>query len=129
MKDIRKRVSELTGLPEELVEGEDARGMIGRARALLEYKRTSARGAVTTREQFAEWMGAPSTDDTTVGAALVALDELEARLGIAPRVKDGGEIDANRLRDAKPVKEQFTTWFKRYTSYNPKRSGGGDPLL
>ena len=125
MEDIRKRVSELTGLPEELVEGEDARGMIGRARALLEYKRTSARGAVTTREQFAEWMGAPSPDEATVGAALSALNELEAGLSTAPRVKDGGEVYPGRFGNARPASEQFESWFRQYTAYSPKRSGSG----
>ena len=128
MKDLRTRVSELTGLPVELVEGKDARDMIARARAILEYRRESLmndREPVSTREQFAEWMGAPSTDDTTVGAALSALNELEAGLSTAPRVKDSGEVDVGRFGDARPAREQFASWFKQYTAYNPRRSGDG----
>lgn len=54
LDDIRKYLSEQTGIPEELITGNDANEMISRTGALCDYVNKVASNG-PTRDQFAAW--------------------------------------------------------------------------
>ena len=91
--DLKRTISERTGIPEQLLSENTAEELITKAKTLLSLrKEQEEQQPKSTREQFAEWVGQEKPD-----SAGLALAEIESDLKLStivyPIVYDGGEVD------------------------------------
>lgn len=139
LEQINALISERTGVPAALLDGQTAEENIAKARAIIEYRskaKPSAERKLTTNEQFAAWLDAVmpygEPQDTNKDPAAAELDRIAEELRIAnggyPQMEDGGEVDPSRFPDSRPTSVQFAEWFKQETAFNPRKENGWIPL-
>ena len=133
LEQINALISERTGVPAALLDGQTAEENIAKARAIIEYRskaNPSAERKLTTNEQFAAWLDAAygEPQDTNKDPAAAELDRIAEELRIAnggyPQIEDGGEVDPSGFPDTRPTSVQFAEWFKQETAFNPRKENG-----
>ena len=132
--EIKQLVSQRTGIPENLLNGDTPEEVITRARAVLAYKKSvEAERPKDAREQFIDWCHATEKEngyfnaaDDYIGGANRALDEISETLRVEaggyPRIADGGEIAHGGFTP--PPEEQFRDWLYAQTAFDPTRTVG-----
>lgn len=136
LDQINALISEKTGVPAALLDGQTAEENIAKARAIIEYRskaNPSAERKLTTNEQFAAWLDAVmpygEPQDTNKDPAAAELDRIAEELRIAnggyPQMEDGGEVDPSRFPDTRPTSEIFKEWFLDETAWDPRKDSGG----
>ena len=130
LEEFKLTISDRTGIPAHLLNGETVEETIAHAKALMAYKKNAeANRPKTTREQFAEWLQA---QDDTQPEEVDPIAQIEEELRIAgggyPIVRDGGSVNVN-TGDGKSPQEQFSEWLSNQFAFDPlKRSDGWRPL-
>ena len=136
LEQINALISERTGVPAALLDGQTAEENIAKARAIIEYRskaNPSAERKLTTNEQFAAWLDAAygEPQDTNKDPAAAELDRIAEELRIAnggyPQMEDGGEVDPSRFPDSRPASAQFAEWFREQSinKYDPRKDRDG----
>ena len=111
---IKKKISEVTGLPEDIINGNDAAEAFKTAKALLVYYDQEAAAKKTTREQFADWFSDKYGPAEVVPDTMAALNVLENQMLQNPVVMDGGTVQNIPPADGRPAREQFADWFESH---------------
>ena len=141
-EEVKQLIEQRTGVPASLLTGETVEENIAAAKALLAYKREHDKGRTkSTREQFADWLGAQQEDKDRrtaellgrhyeappadpAGAALAEVAEAyRVEAGGYPMTKDGGE--GTNMPDPRPAREQFAEWFGQKTAFDPFKDADG----
>lgn len=138
LEQISALISERTGVPAALLDGQTAEENIAKARAIIEYRskaNPSAERKLTTNEQFAAWLDAVmpygEPQDTNKDPAAAELDRIAEELRIAnggyPQMEDGGEVDPSRFPDSRPASVQFAEWFREQSinKFDPRKDRDG----
>ena len=129
--ELKQEIGQRTGIPGELLTGENAEELIAQSKALLALKRDSAPKTaqeMTPREQFSQWFDAASGADPeeTTTPELTALANLEEQLRVSnggyPIVTDGGEVSRLASRTAR---EAFNDWIGSKLSWDPAKGVDG----
>lgn len=128
-EDVKREISQRTGIPVHLLTGESPEEDIVRAKALLTFKRDNRQEEPkSTSQQFAEWFSAQSGEDPAEDESMQALKAYEEELRLAsggyPYVKDGGENLTIAGQDGKSTREQFADFFNQRTAFNPMKENG-----
>ena len=107
-------ISEMTGIPAELLTGKDASENLQKAEALLKFKREyNLQRDKSKVEQFGELFsdmaGDERVDQTQIDAGILQTlqGELDVNLGRYPSVRDGGEV---RNLQTRTSFEAFGEW-------------------
>ncbi len=120
MDIFKKTLSESTGIPESLLDGETEEEAIAQAKALLAFKRSfqtedqqgqAAARQLSTRDQFAAWIGAQMEQEQD--APVFSSGEnppVDPRADGFPLIRDGGESD---YRPKTETAELFAEWFNK----------------
>ena len=112
---IKKKISEVTGLPEDIINGNDAAEAFKTAKALLVYRdQEAAATKKPAREQFADWLSAKFGPAEAGPDPVAALNELENQMLQNPVVMDGGTVQNLPPADGRPAREQFADWFESH---------------
>jgi hypothetical protein len=132
LEELKKTISDRTGLPVPLLTGETPDEVITQGKALLAFRdQQQYKAPKTEAEQFAEWFedttGTPQRG--TWGAIMAEIEEA-ARVdaGGYPRIQDGGGAGVN-VGDGRTKEEQFAEWLGRNASFDPSRQGEWKKLL
>lgn len=135
LEEIKEEISEITGIPVFLLDGETVEENIIKAKALLAYKREKegleeAARKKTNSEAFAEifktWAGEEETPSDPVMEALCAYEQ---SMQVAPVINDQNLLSTNHeLPDPRPTREQFSEFMKNMTAFDPFKEDGWTPL-
>ena len=121
---LKLRIQEATGIPAEIINGENIEESIASAKALIAYKNQKDKNddpEKPNRIKFAEYMqqlqGIEQQDQ-----AMLSLLELEKELKEGngyPILQDAGSALVNdvRLPDGRSTQEQFASFFAELTAY------------
>lgn len=143
--EMKYRISQLTGIPADCLNGTTAEENITKARAMLEFKKEYHENRIRTpREQFAdafaEWYKGNhidiNADSKTIGgskaeamgaieAVLEALTDLStAGSGASPypNLVDSGEVQVSHRGT---TREQFAEWIAPQLAFNPFKDDDG----
>ena len=130
VEEVKRLISQKTGVPASLLDGATPEENISKARALLKYRgRQEAQRPKTSAEVFEDWFQTWNGEEGPRDAAGMALDEIAEAVRLSqggyPIIRDGGSIDPSRLPDPRPAREQFAEWFKEKTALDPFAAGDG----
>ena len=131
LEDFKQIVSDRTGIPANLLNGETAEETIAHAKALMAYKKNAeATRQKTPREQFAEWLQAQEGGQPEEVDPIAQIEEdLRIASGGYPIVRDGGSANVN-LGDGRSPQEQFSEWIGKQFAFDQfKSSDGWRPLI
>lgn len=118
LEKVKDRISEKTGVPVDLLNGETVEENIVRAKTLLALKqKNEAERPKTVAEEFSAWMksefGLGEPDEKKDVLSTLESDIMTEFFGIGyPSIRDAGELDSNTLSDGGSAKEQFSNWFR-----------------
>lgn len=113
IKELKKAVSDKTGVPADLIAGETAAEIEASAHTLATYKRECWKAA-PTRDKFAAYLNGD------VPAAVVP-DPAPINNNVYPIVPDGGEPQ-NISHGPKDPRDAFTEWFNDVSAFNPYKN-------
>lgn len=135
-EEIKNLISEKTGVPAEMLTGENAGENLEIARQLLAFKRENAEQVQKDPgEQFASWIRYQTGEPEKVETPEAALNEIAEQIRIDnggyPRIPDGGASNIAGFigQDARPAAEQFKEWLYNETAFNPFLNDGWTPLI
>ena len=106
---LKQEAAEKTGVPAELISGENVDEIAASAAALAAYKRESYENA-PTREKFADWFNGTTPAERVPEPAPTPS---------YPNVPDGGEVNLTIPRDPR---DAFEEWFSDVSAYNPRKN-------
>lgn len=128
-EELKQAIEKQTGIPAALIAADTAEDIIDQARSILAYRQDLERQREkTTREQFAEWardLSGMEEPDTASAALDDIAETVRVDAGGYPRVRDGS-ISIDGMPDPRPAREQFASWFKDRTAFNPFQAHEGD---
>lgn len=124
--EIKRDISEKTGIPVALLEGSTTEEIINRSRSILEVRKNSeiARKRSTT-ELFSGWFNEVTgqEEQSETEKALEAVGQIAEAVGMSqgnyPVIRDGGSLNPARLPDGRSAQEQFGDWLNESLQWDP----------
>lgn len=114
---IREAISESTGVPADLLTGDDFEQCCTQARTAIAFKRDN--GQLPNREAFADWFNGRDRYEEAFEALEALENEMETGRAQYPNVRDAGEVYVTGADG--PTRVQFEKWFKDLTAFNPHK--------
>lgn len=103
LKEIKTKISELSGVPAEYISGNNADECIEYTKALIEYKNTVGQDNKSTEEKFADWLSSQMSCEHYY----VPCHAPDSEVNGTHNVEDGGEPYGFENKDKL---ESFEEW-------------------